>query len=191
MTITEMAKQLAAKHNTAIAKSTDAMMQDGAPAALLRAVNPLPAAPAPTKETTTMTTTTTTAVKAPVTPAAVKAPAKIPAAKKAAAPKVAKKAAAKPAVKAAKAAPKKAAAKAPVKAKTAPKATAAAPKAKVTRKDEVIALMKRPQGVKCAEIEKKFDLLPHSVRALISGIGKNHKVATTKESGEPTVYRIK
>lgn len=104
---------------------------------------------------------------------------------KKAAPAARKAAKAPAAKKAAKPAAKKA--KATTPATTKPKAAPA----KGGRKEEVTAMMKAPAGTTVAAICKKTGMLPHSARALISGIAKAQKVATTKEPGEATVYRIK
>lgn len=61
---------------------------------------------------------------------------------------------------------------------------------KVSRKDEVIAMMKRAGGVTSEQIEKATGMLPHSARALISGIRKDNKVETTKNDDKVTVYKI-
>ncbi len=57
------------------------------------------------------------------------------------------------------------------------------------RKAEVIAMLKK--GATTEQICKATGMLPHSARALISGIAKTEKVSTTKASrNEPTIYWI-
>ena len=76
------------------------------------------------------------------------------------------------------------------KANTANKSRAAASLA-TGRKGQVIAMLKRPSGATTEDICKSTGMLPHSARALISGIAKTERVATTKASREdPTVYKI-
>lgn len=59
------------------------------------------------------------------------------------------------------------------------------------RKAEVIALMKRPEGVTTEQIETATGMKVHSARALISGIAKIETVSKSKDGGEATVYSIK
>lgn len=59
---------------------------------------------------------------------------------------------------------------------------------KKTRKDEVIALMKRKSGVTVAQICDKTGMQAHSARALISRLDVN--VKKTKNGDKPMVYSI-
>lgn len=61
---------------------------------------------------------------------------------------------------------------------------------KISRKDQVINLMKRTHGVTTAQITELTGMLEHSARALISGIAKTEMVDRSKAAGEATVYRI-
>ncbi len=70
-------------------------------------------------------------------------------------PRLAKAVGAKPAVKGH---------KAPKKPSRATKAAKAGP----TRGEQVLALLRRPDGATIDELVRRFDLLPHSVRAVIS-----------------------
>lgn len=61
---------------------------------------------------------------------------------------------------------------------------------KTSRKDEVIAMLKRSNGATTAQIMERTKMLEHSARALISGIGKDHTVTKLKSGDKPTVYKI-
>lgn len=59
---------------------------------------------------------------------------------------------------------------------------------KTTRKDEVLALMRRKTGVTVEQICAKTGMLPHSARAFISRL--EAPIVKTKKDGKPTVYSI-
>lgn len=61
---------------------------------------------------------------------------------------------------------------------------------KTTRKDEVIALMKRKSGVTVEQICAKTGMQAHSARAFISRMPEELKIVKTKTGDKPTVYRI-
>jgi hypothetical protein len=64
-------------------------------------------------------------------------------------------------------------------------------KKKLTRKDEVAAMLKRAKGATVEQVCEKTSMLPHSARALISQIAKVETVSTSKEGKNATVYFIK
>lgn len=59
---------------------------------------------------------------------------------------------------------------------------------KTTRKDEVIAMMKRKTGATVEQICAKTGMQPHSARAFISRMEATIKKEKTGD--KPTVYRI-
>lgn len=61
---------------------------------------------------------------------------------------------------------------------------------KINRRDEVIAMLKRKSGATVEQIVAKTGMLPHSARALISGIAKTETVNKSKNGSKPTVYSI-
>jgi hypothetical protein len=61
---------------------------------------------------------------------------------------------------------------------------------KISRRDEVIAMLKRKSGATVEQIVAKTGMLPHSARALISGIAKDETVNKSKNGSKPTVYSI-
>lgn len=61
---------------------------------------------------------------------------------------------------------------------------------KTSRPDEVIAMLKRKSGATVEQIVAKTGMLPHSARALISGIAKDETVNKSKNGSKPTVYSI-
>ena len=61
---------------------------------------------------------------------------------------------------------------------------------KTSRRDEVIAMLKRKTGATTAQIMEKTGMLEHSARALISGIAKDHTVNKSKSGDKATVYKI-
>jgi len=65
------------------------------------------------------------------------------------------------------------------KAKTPKAKPAGQPKPK--RADQLTAMLRRPEGVTIAQLQEAFGILPHSVRAQISVLGK--KLGTKIESG--------
>lgn len=93
----------------------------------------------------------------------------------------------------------KAAAK-PQPAKRAPRRKlAAAPKpqgekpaeAKGTKTELVMKMISRPQGATSKDIEEATSWAPHSVRGLLGTFrASGVKVVSTKEKGQPTVYRV-
>jgi hypothetical protein len=68
---------------------------------------------------------------------------------------------------------------------------AVATKTKVTRKDEVAAMLKRAKGATVEQVCEKTGMLAHSARALISQIAKIETVTTSKEGKNATMYFIK
>lgn len=64
---------------------------------------------------------------------------------------------------------------------------------KTDRKTEVAAMARRANGVTVAQIQTKTAMLPHSARALLSGIKKalpaGEELQTTRTSAG-TVYKI-
>jgi hypothetical protein len=76
-------------------------------------------------------------------------------------------------------------------AKTAAQNKARSPVAELGgRKAQVTEMMKRPEGVTVAQIQEATGMLPHSARALITGIAKVEKIDRAKKDGGPTVYTI-
>ena len=64
---------------------------------------------------------------------------------------------------------------------------------KPTRHEQLEALLRRPEGVTIAQVQEAFGILPHSVRAQISMLGKKlgTKIdASRAAKGEPLVYRL-
>lgn len=61
---------------------------------------------------------------------------------------------------------------------------------KTSRKDEVIAMLKRANGATTVQIMERTGMLEHSARALISGIAKELTVDKSKSGDKPTVYKI-
>ncbi len=75
------------------------------------------------------------------------------------------------------------------------KATKAKPagQPKPKRTDQLVEMLRRPEGVTIAQVQEAFGILPHSARAQISMLGKKlgTKVdASRVEKGEPLVYRL-
>ncbi len=58
------------------------------------------------------------------------------------------------------------------------------------RKTEVANMLRRKNGATVAQICEKTGMLPHSARALISGIRGSETVTTSKDGSKPTVYKI-
>jgi len=70
----------------------------------------------------------------------------------------------------------------------APATTAPAPKP--NKQDLVVALLRRPQGATLAEMIEPTSWLPHSTRAVLTGLRKKgHAIEKTKRD-EVTCYRI-
>jgi hypothetical protein len=99
--------------------------------------------------------------------------------------KTTKTTAKKTAAKATKPTTKKAAA--PKAAKPAKVAKPAAEK-KTSRKDTIIALISRPGGATLAEIMKTTEWQKHSVRGMISILGKTMEIASTKNDAGDRTY---
>lgn len=59
---------------------------------------------------------------------------------------------------------------------------------KLTRTEEVTAMMKRKTGATVEQICEKTGMLPHSARAFISRMDAD--ITKTKSGGKPTVYSI-
>lgn len=89
----------------------------------------------------------------------------------------------------AKGAPSKKAAAKPRKQPASPrKATAGGAPAKETNADRLKAFLQEPGGKVSADLEKKFDWLPHTARAAVSRLGSI--VKKTKDEARGTVYSI-
>lgn len=66
-----------------------------------------------------------------------------------------------------------------------------APAAKVSKTDQVLALLRREEGATLAEIVGATGWLPHSTRAALTGLRKKgHAIEKTKR-GEVTCYVMK
>ena len=64
---------------------------------------------------------------------------------------------------------------------------------KPKRADQLIEMMRRPEGVTVAQMQEAFGILPHSARAQISMLGKklDTKIdASRPGKGEAMVYRL-
>lgn len=69
----------------------------------------------------------------------------------------------------------------------APKAAKPAAEPKTSRKDAIIALISRPNGATLAEIMKATEWQKHSVRGVISILGRTLKIASSEnDAGERT-----
>lgn len=81
--------------------------------------------------------------------------------------------------------------------KSAPKAIpakpAGSPKAKETKQQRLIAMLKRPVGATIAQMTKAFGWEPHTVRGALSGALKKKlglKIVSEKTERGERVYRI-
>ena len=77
------------------------------------------------------------------------------------------------------------------KAKTPKTKPAGQPKPK--RADQLLEMLRRPEGATIAQVQEAFRILPHSARAQISMLGKKlgTKVESARaEKGAPLVYRL-
>lgn len=63
---------------------------------------------------------------------------------------------------------------------------------KPTREQQLAEMLRRPEGVTVAQVQKAFDIQPHSARAQISVIGRKLGGTTAEraEKGAPLVYRL-
>jgi len=79
--------------------------------------------------------------------------------------------------------------KKPAARKTSPKTTATK---SPTKQDQLLALLRRPQGTTIEHAAKTLDWQPHSVRGIISGVLKKRLGLTiTSEKGDGgRVYRV-
>jgi len=61
---------------------------------------------------------------------------------------------------------------------------------KLTRTQEVTAMMKRKTGCTIEQICEKTGMLAHSARAFVSRLPEDLKIEKTKTGNKPMVYRI-
>ena len=67
------------------------------------------------------------------------------------------------------------------------------PAGQPTRHEQLIEMLRRPEGVTIAQVQEAFGILPHSARAQISMLGKKlgHRIdAARPGKGEAMVYRL-
>ena len=66
-------------------------------------------------------------------------------------------------------------------------------KPKIKKTDQLLEMLRRPEGVTIQQLQGAFNILPHSARAMISMAGKKlgRKIEGTRAAkGEPLVYRL-
>ena len=69
--------------------------------------------------------------------------------------------------------------------------TSATPVRAATKKSQVIALLAREEGASIAELMARTGWLPHTTRAVLSGLRKNGmEIIVMREAGSPTCYRL-
>ena len=65
------------------------------------------------------------------------------------------------------------------------------PAAKVSKNEQVLALLRRRQGATLAEITEITGWLPHSARAALTGLRKKGYAIEKTKRGEVTCYAVK
>lgn len=68
--------------------------------------------------------------------------------------------------------------------------TAPAPPRKPGKQDTVIALLRREEGATLAEMIEATGWLPHSTRAVLTGLRKKGHALEKSKRGDATCYRI-
>jgi hypothetical protein len=65
-----------------------------------------------------------------------------------------------------------------------------APQANMSKTDQVLLLLRRPQGASLEELVIATGWLPHSARAALTGLRKKGHAVTLDKSGDQSVYRL-
>ena len=61
---------------------------------------------------------------------------------------------------------------------------------RVTKTDQLIALLRRPEGASIEEMVETLGWLPHTARAALTGLKKKGHVIVRDKAGSVTVYKV-
>jgi hypothetical protein len=61
---------------------------------------------------------------------------------------------------------------------------------RITKTDQLIALLRRPDGASIEEMVEALGWLPHTARAALTGLKKKGHVIARDKAGSVTVYKV-